>query len=73
MDFFNTYIKPHACAFLVTAAGVYFLTPILQPKIANLPVLNMLDGAKQSAVLAGIYAGSSVMVCEKSGLVSILG
>ncbi len=77
MEVYHKYIKPHSCAILVTGIGVYFLTPMLAPSVSgglqSLPVLGGFVSLRGTeALLAGIYAASSVAVCEKTGLVKYL-
>jgi hypothetical protein len=73
MDLFNTYIKPHLCSIIITGVGVYFVSPMVVPRLSSVPIINNLGRPAQEALLAGLYAGSAMTVCDKTGLVSMLG
>ena len=64
---YTTYIKPHLCAFLFTAIGVSFATPMLRPMVSGIPVFNQLSGIQQDGVLAGGYALTGSVMCSKFG------
>lgn len=71
-NFWTNGIKPNLCAFAVTAGGVYFLSPMLIPYTARLPIVGNFSLASQSAMLAGGYAVASVTVCSQMGLARFL-
>jgi len=64
MDFYNKDIKPHLASFLLVAGGVYFLSPILLPKMASLPLIGNSSELTKQALLAGTYSASSVMIAQ---------
>lgn len=68
---YDNYVKPNICAFGVTAAAMYFLTPILAPQLGSLPVVgNLLQSTEaRVSVLAGLYAGASIYLCQQFQLI----
>lgn len=71
-NFWTNGVKPNLCAFAFTAAGVYFLTPILAPTVARIPVVGSLAPRAQEALLAGVYGVGSVSLCAQLGLAKFL-
>jgi hypothetical protein len=64
MDFYNNDIKPYLCSFATVALGVLYVSPILEPKLANLPLLGGLSSPVKQALLAGAYGASANSLCN---------
>lgn len=66
---YDDYIRPNVCAFLITAAGIYFVTPMIVPMLSGIPIVRSLGYNARAALLGGSYAVGSVIACQQLGLV----
>ncbi len=67
-DFLDNYIKPNICGFLIVGAGVYFVTPRLNPMLGRIP----LNPNIRAALLAGGYSIVGMTACDMLKLGSLL-
>ena len=64
MDLISTF-KNNLVLFGTVAAGVYFVTPMIQPSINSLPLVGSLSFGSQAAILAGVYGVVGVNLNSK--------